>query len=364
MLSSRTSQIIELYRFPLAVLVVLIHYTGVGGMVFSSTNLCEVTGYDAYSFIRILFSRVISQVAVPVFFLMSGYLFLQGLREWNWLTWRGKVERRIHSLLIPYLLWITMYVCYSRILHVIDGGGNFRLYDILFSDWHFIGYYYNCIYADTANISWAGTISPTCCPIFIPFWYIRDLMFMVILSPVIFFLLKKLGRLYVLFLLLAYVSQIWPVVPGLSIRAVCFFSLGGFLAMHTCHIPKIVYKIMYVAVFCLAIMCCRYYNSFIYWRLLPWFVLSACIMLWDIGEHLANRNIKMPTLFVKSTFFLYAFHIFLLNAWELIAPQRGTLLTLTGEYFFIPIIVVSLSVLVYYVLDRWCHRVLKVLVGR
>ena len=123
MLSSRTSQIIELYRFPLAVLVVFIHYTGVGGMIFTATNLCEVSGYDAYSFIRILFSRVISQVAVPAFFPISGYLFLQGLREWNWLTWWRKVERRIRSLLIPYLLWITMYVCYSRILHVIDGGG-------------------------------------------------------------------------------------------------------------------------------------------------------------------------------------------------------------------------------------------------
>ncbi len=305
MINAKVSQIIDLYRFPLAVLVVFIHFTGMGKMEYLPPCY-EVSGYDIYSFVRILISRVVSQVAVPAFFLISGYLFYKGLEQWNWDVWWRKIKSRRQSLLVPYLLWITLYVLYERLLHV-TAGGNFRLYDILFSNWYLIGSYYNCIDADTDNISWLGTMSPTCCPIFIPFWFIRDLMFMVILSPVIFFFLNRCGKWYIIVLLLAYVSQVWPVVPGLSIRAVCFFSLGGFLSLYSFYFPKVLIKTSYVVAPGLAILCCFCFGTIYYWYLLPWFVLSACLVLWDVGGFLVNKHFKKPPLLVKSTFFISHF---------------------------------------------------------
>lgn len=89
--SNKVSCIIDFSRFPLAVLVVFIHYIGIGDMTISASSFCDISSYDAYSFIRVLFSRVISQVAVPAFFLISGYLFYKRLEQWDWKIWKEKV---------------------------------------------------------------------------------------------------------------------------------------------------------------------------------------------------------------------------------------------------------------------------------
>ena len=123
-------------------------------------------------------------------------------------------------------------------------------------------------------------------------------------------------------------------------------------------------KASYVVAPGLAILCCFCFGTIYYWYLLPWFVLSACLVLWDVGGFLVNKHFKMPPLLVKSTFFIFSFHFFLLHAWRLFAPKKMSLVYMSLEYLSVPVIVVSLSVLIYYIMDKWCSRVMKILVGR
>ncbi len=58
-----------------------------------------------YSTLCILLPQGICRIAVPCFFLISGYLFFKKLEDWNLDMWKGKMVRRVHSLLIPYVLW-------------------------------------------------------------------------------------------------------------------------------------------------------------------------------------------------------------------------------------------------------------------
>lgn len=48
----------------------------------------------------------IGQIAVPGFFMLSGCLFFRGL---TWERIPGKLERRIYSVLVPYILWNFLY---------------------------------------------------------------------------------------------------------------------------------------------------------------------------------------------------------------------------------------------------------------
>lgn len=367
MLNSKASQIINLYRFPLAVLVVFGHSKVFGELNITAQSLFEISGFDVSCFIRIFFSKVMPHGAVIGFFLISGYLFFQKLEKWNWTVWRKKINNRVHSLLIPYFLWITLFVLFGRIIQVLkdglaDGSG---ILEKLFSQWYIIGYYYNCIEADLTNVSWIGTVSPTICPILIPFWFIRDLMFMVALSPIIYLALKKMGKLFISLLLLAYVSQIWPVIPGLSIRAVCFFSLGGYLAMNTCTIPNTLLKLSYVPTIILAILCCVYYDSYLYSFLIPWFVLSVNISLWDAGGWMVKRKVQFPNFLIKASFFIFAFHCFLLKLLVFLPKWNiNSSFILLLLYFIVPFVIVFLSVGLYYVMDRWCHGFAKLLTGK
>lgn len=90
-MSDKDSQVINLIRFPLAVMVVLIH--------------CGSRSFvDGGEWFRTLVSDVLPAIAVPLFFVISGFLFFQGLEQWDWEKWKGKMRRRVKTLLIPYLI--------------------------------------------------------------------------------------------------------------------------------------------------------------------------------------------------------------------------------------------------------------------
>ena len=95
-ITSRQSQVIDWLRFPLAAAVVLLHAgestTGLYDMDFSGT-------------LRIVLSQGICRIAVPCFFLFSGFLFFTKLRDWDTQVWLDKIRKRGRTLLVPFLLW-------------------------------------------------------------------------------------------------------------------------------------------------------------------------------------------------------------------------------------------------------------------
>ena len=92
---------VDFLRFPLIMAVVLIHCD------YPANTLCDVRDTAPVFFaIQQFFQHHIYTVAVPLFFFISGYLFFRnGIPDANGL--RNKVTARVHTLLIPYLLWNT-----------------------------------------------------------------------------------------------------------------------------------------------------------------------------------------------------------------------------------------------------------------
>ena len=120
-----------------------------------------------------LFSFVPGQIAVPGFFALSGYLFMRGLPG-NSGDALGrsqildKMKRRVHTLVIPYLAWNTIYF----VIYLAAGK------------------------ATLAELPEAVLLY-RCNPVF---WYMFQLILITIISPVIYFIMKK-GRAAALLLL-------------------------------------------------------------------------------------------------------------------------------------------------------------------
>ena len=107
-ISSLTSSTISALRFPLTVGVVFIHFN-----VLSDNLAMRGTG-NAEHFptwlvcMFNLFSEVLPRIAVPLFFIISGYLFFRS--GFMIRTYTDKLRRRVRTLLVPYILWNLLYL--------------------------------------------------------------------------------------------------------------------------------------------------------------------------------------------------------------------------------------------------------------
>ena len=115
------SQTINWLRFPLIVLVVFIHNQGKG------TSLSDVIipwgamqGTDYYNLLRLFITSVFARIAVPTFFIISGYLFFIKIDSFNYRIYKSKIRQRIkishcHLLiLIRFAFFGTIHVTHGK----------------------------------------------------------------------------------------------------------------------------------------------------------------------------------------------------------------------------------------------------------
>ena len=94
------SQAIDLLRFPLMVIVVFGH-TLLTTVSVEKADFPLLSGQGVYNALSVMFTYVIPHMTVPVFFMMSGYLFFRNFNVWSWQVYREKLRKRFWTLLVP-----------------------------------------------------------------------------------------------------------------------------------------------------------------------------------------------------------------------------------------------------------------------
>ena len=115
--------------------------------------------------------------AVPWFFFASGYFFAGHLDEKGW--WRHSLKTRLRTLALPYIMWCSLFVCFSIVINMFFNAraGNALLADLTLSKSFFCGF--------------GLDISKH--PMLVPFWYIRALLVIVLVSPILVYALRRWG---------------------------------------------------------------------------------------------------------------------------------------------------------------------------
>ena len=174
--------------------------------------------------IGLLISSIV-YVAVPVFFFISGYyFFFRGGGSFGWAEYVGKLRKRATTLLLPYLLWNLL-----PMLNIIAGNA----YSILFrgKSTAALQHYFSDLWSQGVYHIWWDITSGTF-PYDSPLWYVRDLIVMCVLSPVVYLLIRKTSRYGVALLVLLYVLGVNTNIVGLSMTAITFFSLGAYFSLN------------------------------------------------------------------------------------------------------------------------------------
>lgn len=279
---------IDLMKFLLAVLIVVLHTD------FSSLNLRNV-GYGDISetfplFYKLedLFSHYVASIAVPLFFFISGFLFFLGVKKFKKETYVCKLQRRTKSLVIPYVIWNTIYLLIFLMAQLLIpsmmSGDNKAILD------------YNVF-----DILIAYTIHP----IDGPLWFVRDLFIMVMITPILWILLSRLKVFVPIILLSLYLF-------GIISDGIIFFVFGAFFKIFDINfisISRNTFKLSLSVSLILAIL----------YILMPeiWGVsMTHFSKIININSFIAccsllvakfSGNPIKPTI-VASNFFIYAYH--------------------------------------------------------
>lgn len=351
-ISSSISTSISLFRFPLMVLVVYIHSRS----ELISTSLYRNVDYPIFDMISYLGSSVLASIAVPIYFLISGYLFYNK-KYFKTEDYVRNLRKRVNTLLIPYLLWnFIVELCYlavQTILPSIQTSSRKSVVEYSLCDW-------------IADFWYGNSGSPIC----YQFWFLRDLIVCVCLSYAIYYCIRYLKLFYIIALFIAWFSDISINVPGVSLVSLFFFSLGGWCRLRCFNIKEFIYKIQkqnYIISFILLIIniVSLYKNTNVTY-FLPFtclsLTLSAICFVYNTSQNniLKRFNIKF---FIDRTFFVYAGHGILLTFIVKLMSKFGGLCTEDGYiimYLFCPILVICILFGIYRIIPQ---KLLNILCG-
>lgn len=355
MLNQESSHRLAVLRFPLIVGVVFVHAyetaVSMGGQTIGVSQ-----NYAVVDFIRNIISQGIARTAVPLFFLMSGYLFFYAM-NWSQDNYARKLRARARTLLVPFLFWnLAVLMAYAMAQHypatarffsgrtaMIAGFGVFDYFDAVFGLTHM--------------------------PIAYQFWFIRDLMLLVMLAPVIYCINRRLALPFGLLLFVCWLFRVWP-VPLLSIEASLFFSAGCWLGSRQLSLFGLDRYAPYALPLYLGVLVADalLINHPVHAYLQKsGILLGVVVMLYATRYAARAPGLRDALLWLAgASFFVFAAHEPLLmlarkSAYKMVNPESP--LAVLGLYFAIPLVLIGILLLAYRLLSASLPRFTGVITG-
>ena len=343
-------------RFPLIVGVVFIHAYRSTVTVSGQEIGVSQTGYLA-SLTRYYLSNVIARTSVPLFYMMSGFLFFYSFDGTSWPGYVRKLKSRAKSLIVPYLFWNLSVLLAFIVMQEIPT----------------IYAYVKSTNPPITSLGIGGLLNLILGinrqPIAYQFWFIRDLIVLVFFTPAIYLAMKKMPYIFLPLLLIAWLSDQWPIyIPAPS--AILFFSGGAYLGIHKINLRVIdpygkTIVFIYLGLSVLDVLTREAeYNSLLHNFGIGFGVVSAFYLTGVIAR---TYRIKEWLLrLAPYSFFLFATHEPLLRLARLLAycaiePTRDLEIILL--YLTLPTLVIVICTTVYTFLHRSFPTMIDAITG-
>ncbi len=350
-LSSRSSRLIDAVRFPLIIMVVFSHCVLL--RINTPISLEHFTGAEFFHSSE-LFVRSLGAIAVAGFALISGYFFF--LKEEFTIKYYTKaIFKRKNSLLYPYLLWNTIAILALWSKNLIAQK---------------LGVAVGVNAVELAFLNNYSLIDLFLLPIDGPLWYIRELIVITLVSPLIGLILRYLKKWAILVFFAIYLM---PFLIGIATPILSFFCFGAYLAKEQIDIIALANRLRWFGrigtlIFFIALE--LYCDSPYYFIIHAVTTVSLVVLIFNFIDKLERQGSKWIETFLRFTpavFFIYALHsIILINL------VRGLLYATPLASFAVGKILITLitgvSVLVgsyiaYLLMKKFVPKIVAVLCG-
>lgn len=288
-----------------------------------------------------IYWRKLNWLAVPMFFMVSGILFF---RTFEMKRLFEKYKSRFFSIVIPYIVWCTLYYFYFVLcthipfIHNLTGG------------------------IDVVELSLPAWIDHLWINEYYTLWFLKNLIIFIILTPVIWILLKDhlkkvpTGFIVLLILLLSKTGGRINFPEGLDI-----YLMGSYIGIN--HKRILFYRNQRLSWLCGAYVVFSLITAFRFWNL----GLEALFFLsiWYMLDLFCRKETALPW-WMSITFFTYVAHDVFLEAFEklffVIFGNQAVFALI--DYIFMPILVaVILTGVAYIIRMKMPSLVWKILTG-
>lgn len=292
------SRAIEVLKFPLACMIVAIHC-----YYFNTQHINRSIGWRSgiVKSIIDLCSIILTDAAVPMFFIISGYLYFYKIGgHISKIEYLRTTKRKLITLMLPYIAWNILAIFANPTQFF-----NVPLMGKLLGFWST-----NCTFA-----SWAGPWDG-------PLWFLRDLFVVMLFSPFIAWVINELGMIIPFALLIiVYYLRIDALYPGFSISSISWFSCGAYLSISKPNFSKIFddNKVISVMIVLFIILLCLRFVTISYDELFATMIKRTLLFFWvliSIGVYFlfalkvqaSLNNIKIWQKLGASSFVVFAMH--------------------------------------------------------
>lgn len=284
-----------------------------------------------------------------------------------------KVLKRTNTLLIPYVLWISIAFVLKFVWAILK-------HDLPGFSIQSLQCFFTCngalrLFYDRPIVEWCGSVLGYAVdaskPIDGPLWYVRELIVLVLLSPLIWKAIK-VSRYYVVALFgICYLLIIGLPFVLISPTALFFFSagaaftIGGKDFLNVFHRYKVLsFSASAIFLFLTFLITDSLWNGLVH----RCFVLSNVVMIFNIVSDIYDAGRIHPNkLLTDSSFFIYAGHVVLIT--ELSNFFLWRVLPITTEWmavlkvFLRPAVAVGICLLIFSIMRKICPKTLSVLTG-
>jgi surface polysaccharide O-acyltransferase-like enzyme len=317
-----------------AVAIVLVLY------IHSGFHNDEISGMTINHYVQEMISALVGRCAVPLFYIISGYLFFYKVPD-GLKSIYVKIRSRVNTLVVPYIITSLFYVAFLLTLDSIPAISKFingSILPLFKQTWLKVLF---SIFYDTGN----GY------PLPFHLWFLRDLLILVIFSPLWYMFLKRLKWWWVLAVFVLNYANI----SYFPIYALFWFSLGGILTEYDIALrsPKLGFLLLSMfLVLCLLQLINPDLLLWQYVKILN--ILLGIVSAWLVYDAVVPQafSLQQHTWLKKIcdfTFFIYLFHEPALNV------VRKLIAYVLGKN--------EIGYLASYLLSPWFFIVFAILIG-
>lgn len=349
MITKDISRRIEILRFPLIVAVVFWHSYPLP--VRTATTTIGLQLETPWLIIPDLISGTIVQVSVPLFFVISGLLYFNGFKI-SFAVYIAKLKRRFRTLLIPFFFWSLSILLLALVVARIPR----------------VSSYLNFVPSCTNILCYTGLIiGVTQPPLVYQFWFLRDLILLVLVAPIIYISVNYAGRIWLSALLwISFFSIINWNFP--KIESVLFFSIGAWLVIKGVDLRGLDTFVKYlIPGYIILVMSDavtkNWVGNFIVHR--SGILVGIPLLFWAAGKLSEQCKSRLFSL-ASSAFFLYATHavmVTIIRKLSYMIFQPSSQAALLILYFITPLFVIMICTSLYFLLKKSLPRFTLLVTG-
>lgn len=350
-MNEKISRKIKKLNILLAIMVVFLHGRNI------TQFQCNGTMSTVVNWIEKIFSDYVYSIAVPMFFIMSGYLMYL---NFDHSTIHIKLKHRVKSLVIPYFIWNTIALVYFQFFTFIPGIKE-RMNTVL-PIRSFSGYIKGILFFSNNQVN----------------WFLFQLIVYMIAAPVLYRILKK-RKICLLFLMIllilnfASVEGNWVSVTRfdtvLRLDCLFYYSVGAVAALH--FQEKILWRsgevytkkqMCIIGAGCIIgtmLLGISYYSKY------NLFILGVILLIRGLSAGMDFFAISLERLESLNSFFVLQVHYLIMYPVKKIVSiiWHQSSVVMCVSYFLIPLVtILVISKLTIY-MQRYCSKVYNVLVG-